>query len=398
MTHAVARAKDYLTQRDERIIPTKLPPRGLVTFFYLLCVTYLFNMSDKALKWGCCTNESVENFEEKSIKCSSCGKSYHYACMSLKEPPSKLGTSKTWKCPTCLNSTPKVHKDDSTPIRNISMTRGPKRQAVSPPSPPAIQNDRDETHSIIRDIIKEELNEMLTKFNTTITTAINKELEPIKKEIEEIKESMFFMNEKFEDIKKEQQSSKESIKKLESENTELKVTVEELHTRINNLEQQARSNNLEVQCVPENKNENVYNVITQLSRVVNCELNEKDILHCTRVAKTNVSSSRPRSIIVQLTSPRVRDQLLAATIKYNKSNPQDKLNCSHLGYAGSKSPVFVTEHLSPTNRALHAATRIKAKEKRYKYVWVRNGRIFVRKEDGSETILIKNNTGLNKIV
>ncbi|KAJ8726142.1 hypothetical protein PYW07_000840 [Mythimna separata] len=239
---------------------------------------------------------------------------------------------------------------------------------------------------------------MSAKFNKTIITTISKELAPIKREIADIVESMSFMNKKFEDMMKAHELSREIITKLELENTDLKVTVEELNDRLANLEQQSRSNNIELQCVPENKKENVYNIVTQLARVVNCEIGERDILHCTRIAKVNPSSNRPRSIIVQLASPRMRDHILAATIKYNQANPQEKLNCSHLGYAGPKSPVFVAEHLSPANKALHAATRIKAREKNYKYVWVRNGRIFVRKTDGADYIQIRNKSSLSKIV
>ncbi|CAH2097389.1 unnamed protein product [Euphydryas editha] len=170
-----------------------------------------------------------------------------------------------------------------------------------------------------------------------------------------IRDSISFMNDKFEDIKKEQQSSNESVKKLELENIELKTTIQQISERLVNLEQQSRSNNLEVQCVPENKNEN-------------------------------------------LASTRLRDQLLAAVVNYNRINPQEKLNSSHLGYAGLKSPVYVVEHLSPNNKALHAAARIKAKEMNYKYVWVRNGKIFVRKNEGAELIQIRNKNSLSKII
>lgn len=353
-------------------------------------------MAGKNVQWGCCTGENITDSEEKAIKCPSCGKSYHYACVSLLEGPS---TADGWKCPTCSSKVPKVGRNDSTPVRNVTVNRGSKRQAVSSPSPSsALVSDKDDLRSVIKEIIKVEFAEMLIQLNKTITISINKELEPLKKEIQEMRESMYFMNEKFEEAKKGHESSKEAIKNLELENLELKKITTDLSDRLNNLEQQSRSNNLEVQCVPENKHENVYNIIMQMARTVKCELNEKDILYCTRIAKYNSSSNRPRSIIVQLASTRIRDQLLAATIMYNKSNPQEKLNSSHLGYAGQKSPIYVAEHLSPTNRALHAATRIKAKEKSYKYVWVRNGKIFVRKNEGTEYIQIKSHVSLGKIV
>ena len=355
-------------------------------------------MATEATLWGCCANKPESNFKEKYLICSTCGKSYHYSCISIEEPPNNINS---WKCPTCMSSIPKVGRSDSTPIRNVSMNRGPKRQAMgspSPPPPPASSSDIEGIRSVIKGIIREEFGELLVKMNKTIIGTINKELEPLKSEMQAIRDSLSFINTKFEDIKKEQETSKESVKNLELDNLELKATVKDISERLVNLEQQSRSNNLEVQCVPENKNENVYTIITQLARVVKCDIEHKDISHCTRIAKTNPSSARPRSIIVQLASPRLRDQLLAATIKYNQSNPQEKLNCTHLGYAGPKSPVYVTEHLTPSNRALHAAARIKAKEMNYKYVWVRNGRIFVRKNDGAEYMQIRCKSSLSKII
>lgn len=288
--------------------------------------------------------------------------------------------------------------DESTPARNISKNRGNKRPATGSPSPSSPLSNEDEMRSIIQRIIKEEFSGMLTQFNESMARTIHKELETIRTEMKDMIGSMAFINEKFEDFERNQLASNEKIKKLETENTELKMEIGNLHVRMNNLEQHSRANNLEIQCMPEAKNENVVTIVSQLGRVVNCNIQEEDILHCTRIAKSNPSSTRPRSIVVQLSSPRLRDQLLASVTKFNRSNPQDKLNCGHFGYSGRKCPVFVAEHLSPTNKSLHAATRKKAKEMDYRYVWVRNGKIFTRKSEGTEYILIKNINSLNKII
>lgn len=291
-----------------------------------------------------------------------------------------------------------MSSDEMSSVRKASTSRRNKKPAIGPPSPTPTMCDRDEMYSIVKEIVQAEFSEILNQFNVSITSTINKELEPIKREMREILESMSFMNNKFEELEKKQHSVDELIKKLEAENISLKNTVGDLQIRIDNLEQQSRSNNIEIQCLPENKNENLYSAVTKLGQTVNCEVKEMDILHCTRIAKVNRTSTRPRSIVVQLASPRLRDQLLASIIKYNQNNPDEKLNSSHFGFAGRGTPVFVAEHLSPTNKALHAAARIKAKEKNYKYVWVRNGRIFVRKSDGAEYVLIKNMNSLNRIV
>ncbi|CAH2211129.1 jg3024 [Pararge aegeria aegeria] len=75
----------------------------------------------------------------------------------------------------------------------------------------------------------------------------------------------------------------------------------------------------------------------------------------------------------------------------------DKLNTSHLGIPGIKRAIYVMEHLSLKNKKLHAATRLAAKEQKYEYVWIRNGRIFVRKNNESGALWIKNTEALSNL-
>ncbi|CAG9784930.1 unnamed protein product [Diatraea saccharalis] len=159
----------------------------------------------------------------------------------------------------------------------------------------------------------------------------------------------------------------------------LKDNIKDQGFRLGQVKQQSRQSNIELQCVTEYKSENLLQIIAALGKTVGCVLDNGMILNYTRTAKVNRSSTRRRSIIVQLALVRLRDQLLASTISYNKANPKNKLNSSHLGLNGKPSPVFIAEHLSPTNKALHAAARLTAKEKEYKFVWVRNGKVFLRK-------------------
>jgi hypothetical protein len=153
-----------------------------------------------------------------------------------------------------------------------------------------------------------------------------------------------------------------------------------------------------VQCIPEHSNENLVSVVLQLSKVVSFPLNEKDIKLCSRVSKANRESTRLRSVILKLSLPRIRDSLIAACYKYNKANPSDRLNSSHLGLCGERKPIFESEHLSPINRSLPAQARIFKKENQFKYLWVRNGRILLRKDDSSPAIWIKGAETLQSLI
>lgn len=153
-----------------------------------------------------------------------------------------------------------------------------------------------------------------------------------------------------------------------------------------------------MQCIPEKKEENLIGILTKISNVIEYPLSTEKIANCNRIAKINAKNNRPRSIVVQFTTPRDRDNFLAAAVKFNKPKPTvEKLNTGHLGLSGAIQPIFIQEHLSPVNKALHAATRSAAKDKGYKHVWVRNGRIFLRKTDTSEYLVIKNMESLAKL-
>lgn len=346
--------------------------------------------------WGCCTSVNKKD-NDQSITCMRCNLNYHSVCISLPNISAVSDEYCQWMCSSCTNLVPNPSNKDCTPARNVSNTRGNKRFALN--SPPKIKSvTTDDVREIVQEVIKRELAAMLQQLNNSIVSIINKELEPIGNEVRELSVSLNFHTKQFEDLQSEHVALKNTVRELKEENTQLKGSNSELCQRLNYLEQQARSNNLEIQCFPENKQENLYTVVKQLGSVVKCELKDSDVLHCTRTAKLQTDSSRPRSVVVQLASPKIRDQLLAAVIDYNKTNKNNKLNSTDFGLGGNKSPIYIVEHLSSSNKSLHAAARLKAKEKGYKYVWVRNGRIFVRKADGEGHILIKNLDTINKIM
>ncbi|XP_052753969.1 uncharacterized protein LOC128201331 [Galleria mellonella] len=339
--------------------------------------------------WGCCSGES-SNKDEKFINCNGCKRSYHFLCLSIDEIGKDSRIFRIWKCPGCLNQTPKSLRSDSTPVCNSSTPRVSKRPALNSPSPIGMSATKEDMRSIIQEVIKEEFSAMIERINTSMINTIIEHMEPIKREISDIVHSIDLINKRFEEIECEQSTLNRIVKDVQEENTILRSTVSDLNQRFNLIEQQSRANNLEIQCMPENKHENIYTIVKQLGEVVGCEVNETDIVHCSRIAKIKSASDRPRSIVIQLASPRIRDRLLAAVIKFNKSNPQNRLNSTHFGFKTKKSPIYIVEHLSPSNKALHAATRHKAKEKGYKYVWVRGGRIFVRKNEEAGYVFIRN--------
>lgn len=363
-------------------------------------------MDEKRLIWGCCTQFS-EN--DNYACCSACGKVYHPACL----PNTIFSDNSDWVCPDCV---PKSSRKDSTPVgsmqrRNITL-RSKKRtdspsELVDTPivntilyketslEPPITSN---EVRNIMKEVMREELGTIASKIKLEISSVISSELKLLKEEFGDMKESMNFISDQFDDIRRTREADRELVRNLQEQNLKLESLVNDQNSRINQLEQQARSCNLEIQCVPERREENISQIISKISTAIGFSLDEREIQNCTRIAKLNKASTRPRSIVIQFSSPKTRDHFLAAAITFNKSksNINEKLHSGHIGFR-EISPIFIMDHLSPANKALHAATRLKAKEKGYR-VWIRNGKIFARKGFQGDFIYVRDYDSLKKII
>lgn len=332
-----------------------------------------------------------------SMDCSRCMTSYHHFCINISLPDfndlSDEFRSK-WICVLCHSRERKGGDNSNTPVRNNSSTilASPQLEFVT-------QRTRTRTGnscscisaSNIRDIIREEL-------QTLFANKIQPEMTEFRNSLSSIEMSMAHFNAELEKVKSEQVEQSGIIKGLRSEIDSLRTTNQTLSSRLAQIDRHARSSNVEINCVPENKAENLINTVLQLGKVIKCPIKEEQIHYCSRIAKMNNSSPRPRSILVKFNSPRLRDEFLAATVRFNRGNRDDKLNTSHLGIGGNKkTAIYVAEHLTQEIKSLHAATRSRARELGYKYVWVRDSRIYLRKNEQSNLIHVNNIDLLNKL-
>ncbi|XP_063821215.1 uncharacterized protein LOC135071354 [Ostrinia nubilalis] len=305
---------------------------------------------------------------------------YHLGCVNIQKSLKELTEEykSGFTCPCCRSKLPKSD-NTNTPIRssgqqasecdlgelsseNVNYRRGTK---------PLQKNTTSVTTENIRQIIKEELENVLDGFRISILKEFELKTKEVLERFNHISDTLKGIEGRQEGLKKEIDENSNSIRLLITENTALKDTVADLNARVTRMEQHSRASNLEIQNVPEYKSENLNTIVKQIAAITDCKLEETDIQLCTRIAKVNNESRRPRSIIIKFNSQKARDNLLAATLKFNKKSKslKDKLNTSHLGIGGDIQSVFVVEHLSPAQKALHAAARFKARELNYKFVW-----------------------------
>lgn len=354
--------------------------------------------SSKARKEKC-TACAEDLSTPEQIKCVTCSLRYHYDCInttSKKYKELKNDYLNSWVCPLCQSKQPKGD-NTNTPVRassssNVSHDTSSISNVTLRRPQLHTQTNLQESFTLdnVKQLIQEEMEILLGKIETKIATLIDNKTKEMFKEINEIKESVCFVNNQYEEIKKELQGKFAQVKSLKEENEILQSSVKDLNSRLSIMEQHTRMSNLEIQCVPEHKAENLPNLIKQIGKITGNNISDTDIHKCTRIAKMNPESTRPRSIIVKFSSPRIRDTFLAGVIKFNKTNKNNKLNTNHIGMGGDPKPVYVLEHLTSELKKIHASARLTAKQLNYKFVWIKNGRVFLRKTDLSDHIIVRN--------
>ncbi|CAK1551076.1 unnamed protein product [Leptosia nina] len=338
-----------------------------------------------------CGNCKKVTTNAENLKCGVCFQVYHHTCTALTTTNFKKmsrDAKALWKCSACKKIAPKRSggKSDS-PCQDsqggASSAEDSSALSTTPTTSPA-GNSRDDFRAALREELPSILREIIAA-----------EMAPLRDEISALKISVQFANTKYDEMKLLLDKRDSEVKELLTATSSLEKQLHDMTIRMVNLEQYSRESNIEIHGLPEFKNEDLPRTILKISEVVSANIEDCDILSCFRVAKLNRATNKPRSVIVKLRSTRCRDVILTAITKYNKGNPKEKLDSHAIGIGGESARVYVSEHLSPEKKSLHAATRIKCKEVGYKYVWIRNGQILIRKSDQEKAIRISSQGQLN---
>lgn len=183
------------------------------------------------------------------------------------------------------------------------------------------------------------------------------------------------------------------VANLQEENVQLKAELKEVKLQVNDSEQYNRRSTLEIQGVPESPGENVSAKVIAVAQSLGMNINPERIDACHRLGKKS-SKERPRGIIVKFVYRCDQEEF----IKQKKMRPM--LNAADVFKDISVSAncaIYVNESLTPHNRNLFLEARNFKKDSNYKYVWVKAGKIFLKKSDDSERFLIRSMDDIEKL-
>lgn len=310
-------------------------------------------------KCGVCNKVTTNRASKLKIQCCDCNGEFHGDCVNLSQQDidSYVSANQPWRCPPCQQ------------LRRSSL-RAEESLGVS----------NEDVMKFLREM-KEDLKSHTDKQLKSLETELGKSVDSCHESIFELVET----------VKKQSATLIEYEKifdSLKHENSTLRAKVKGLEQQLDDADQYSRINCLEINGIPESNQEDVTEVVKTIGSVLGVDVNAEDIDACHRLGPKN--EGKRRGIIVKFVRRQLKEEML------RKRKIKRNLNTSDIGMAsGPADVVYINESLSPARRKVLNAARLLRKEQNYSFVWVKNGKIFLRKAEGSKAIMLTNMDQVN---
>jgi len=276
---------------------------------------------------------------DKGINCDgACSRWYHAKCKNINENRYKILASNNnmeWTC----------ERDDCTPAPNLTL----------------IQAE-------------------ISKLSKSMETALSSH----DKEIKDFKQSL--SSDKFDEWKQEMdemKSLKEEVTKMIEAGNSSKTenALEKTNRELEEDHQHSTLNNIKISGVPESRGENSQVLKEVICKVVNAtgvEVDQRDLNAFHRLPSSNTGS---KPIVVSFVSRWKKEEILE-----NIRSKKLRLTTTDAGITGaSTTSVYINEHLTKYNENLTKHARDLRKAKKILYTWVRNGKVYIKENEGSKS-------------
>ena len=150
---------------------------------------------------------------------------------------------------------------------------------------------------------------------------------------------------------------------------------------MNDLEQYSCRECLEIQGIPASENsvkESTNDIVCKVGNLMGVEIAPEDISvsHRLPINKRYKGKRSTQAIIVKFVRRDVKEAVFRSRNKLKNKSTRD------LGYKVS-SPIYINESLTEKNKELLRYCLKTKNELNYKFMWTSNGRIFLRRDEGS---------------
>lgn len=223
-------------------------------------------------------------------------------------------------------------------------------------------------------------------------SSINEKQSLLSVDMDSMKDAIDFQSKEHSDLGKRVDNISGNLKSNDQVTASMRSEIDDLRSELNYLQQRERQCNLEIAGIPELAHENLNAYLISIALYSGLQLSSHDVDHITRIQTRTKIPGRPKLIIAKLKSRLLRDSIISGIRK------KKGVTTSNIDIPGETKQIYINEHLTPLNKLLYKNTRDKTKAAKYQHVWVRDGKVFVRKDDSSPALLIRDLIDLKKKV
>jgi len=288
-----------------------------------------------------CAAKINRNLKLTYVNCASCQCIYHCRCVALSDTDVEYHKQEkiSWVCSDCEFLKRSTRNDDSPLPKQLH------------------KNHLDKTDNV----------DMMDKIYGTLQNTIAT------------------MNNRFDKL----DESTKVIASLVQENSALKSKLNYIELKLEKLEQLLLINSVDIINLPVKPNENVCSSVLELiENGLKIPIKVDDIDSCYRVRNTN--TEKVGKVIITFNNKNIKQKIM------DKQRQMKKIPSS-LVDSNSKNLIFINDRLTPYRRNLLFAAKKCKLEKSYKYLWMRNYKIMMRKTDGGVIQHINSLDDLDKL-
>lgn len=286
--------------------------------------------------------------------CSDCGFSYHLGtCSGVPESTFKTkrdSFKKGWNCATCRTSKARGghSKKQESEIGSQLAEINRKLMELLP--------------------LKEKVDALLA----------------VKETVSKIESSVQLMSDKYDEVIAQLKTNAKDITNLKKRMDGLEASggaqeIKNIRNELNELDQYSRRQNLDILGLPRTDGEDLLCKVNDLATKLHLpQLGTNDV---EAIHRLPAKPDQCPTVIVRFVSRATRDMWLTKKTYLRES----------------RSEVRLHENMTPRNKRLLWMARNKAAELQYRFVWFKNGKLFVRKFAGDRAIRIASEDDLAKI-
>lgn len=343
-------------------------------------------------------NQCKKTLPANFVKCFGCESKYHFSsCCSLSESTYagiNAERKTAWRCHVCK---PRKNSNNSYLVMFESKPQQKQQRREESDNEDTDNEDAKRFKDPINiNVVNNNLGEVKSDVMVlkTDVTSIKSDISDIKSTMQElatnISQSNMQMNNNIQtalaNITSSLSTLASQVSELCEKNKEKEKQMQEMDNRIHKLEQQIVNKSIEIKNVT-NQDISANEAVKKIGSSVNVTIDNNDISNAYRVKNSN-------KIIVEFCSLNKKKELLSnikrhridANLINEQRNDDDNYDF-----------IYINDLLTAHNRKLLWMAKTKAKETGWKFIWVRNGYIFAKKNETSNPIIINNTSDIEMI-